>query len=198
MQRVLLTLALLSAAAIPGNLEAAEWKVDKVHSKVNFSVTHLLVAEVTGSFTDFDVTMNAEKDDFTDAVIEATIKTTSIDTENEKRDGHLRSDDFLNAGKFPEIKFKSSSIEKTGNDTYRISGTLTIRDVSKPIVLDTKYKGTVKDPWGNTRSAWKATGTINRFDYGVKWNAAMETGGLIVGENIDITLLMQLTKEQSS
>ena len=150
----------------------------------------MVFAEVTGTFRDFDVQFESAKDDFSDARITATIKTGSIDTQNERRDGHLKSDEFLNAQKFPEIRFKSTKIEKTGNDTYRISGELTIRDVTKPVVLEATYRGMINDPWGNKRIGFKATTTINRFDFGVAWNKTLETGGLIAGKDVNITLLM--------
>lgn len=182
--------------AATGTTHCAVWKMDKAHSQVTFSVAHLVIAEVTGVFKDVDATMTATKDNFTDAQIEATIKSASIDTGNEGRDKDVRSDSFLNAEKFPEIRFKSTKMEKTGEGTYKITGNLTIRDVTKSVVLDAKYNGTIKDPWGNTRSAFKATTAINRFDYGVKWDKTTDTGGLIAGKTINITLLMEFTKQK--
>lgn len=172
------------------------WKSDLSHSRVDFSVSHLVIAEVTGRFTQFDVTLQQGKDDFSDAKLEATIKTASINTDNENRDKHLRSDDFLNAEKFPEIKFKSTSFEKTGKDAYKITGDLTIRDVTKTVVLDAKYNGSVTDPWGSVKSAFKATTSVNRFDYGVKWNKMVEAGGLVAGDTVNITLLVELGKKK--
>jgi len=170
------------------------WKADKAHSKIDFSVTHMVIAEVDGRFTDFDATLTASKDDFIDAKITATIKTTSITTDNDFRDKHLRSDDFFNADKYPEIKFKSTSIEKTGDNTYKIIGDLTIRDTTRSVVLDTKYNGQVV-AMGATKIAFKATTTINRFDYGVHWDKTIESGGLVVGKNVDITLLLEFNKQ---
>ena len=192
-----ITLFLLaSLLATSGKAQMTTWSMDKFHSQVKFSVSHLVIAEVTGRFTDFDVKFQHPGDDFTKAKIEATIRTTSISTDVEKRDNHLRSDDFLNAEKYPVITFKSNSIEKTGEDTYRIKGDLTIRDVTKPVVLDTKFNGTIKDPWGNIKAGFKATTTINRFDYGVKWNAATEAGGLVAGKEVEITLPMEFSKNK--
>jgi len=171
------------------------WKTDKSHSNVKFTVTHLVIAEVGGRFTDFDATVTHSKDDLSDMKVEATIKTASINTDNEQRDTHLKSDDFLNAEKYPTITFKSTKVEKTGADTYRITGDLTIRDVTKPVVLDTKYRGVAKDPWGNTKAGFRATTTIDRFDWGVKWNKAIETGGLVAGKDIEITLLFEFAKQ---
>jgi polyisoprenoid-binding protein YceI len=174
---------------------AASWKLDKAHSQVNFSVSHLVISEVTGAFKDFDVSLKADAGDFSDAVIESVIKTASVNTNNEARDAELRSDNFFNAEKFPEIRFKSISVEKAGSDTLKITGSLTIRDVTKTVVLNAHYKGSIKDPWGNTRAAFKASTTVNRFDYGVKWNATLETGEFVAGENVVITLLLEFVKE---
>jgi polyisoprenoid-binding protein YceI len=136
------------------------------------------------------------KEDFTGSSVTAIIKTASVNTDNDKRDAHLRSDDFFNAAKFPEIRFVSTSFEKAGKDTYKITGDLTIRDVTKTVQLDTKYNGSIKDPWGNTRAGFKATTTINRTEYGAKWNKVLEAGGYLVGENVDITLLVELQEQK--
>lgn len=174
------------------------WQTDLSHSQVKFSVTHLVIAEVTGKFNDFDVTLTQTgKDDFAGSRIDATIRMASIDTDNESRDKHLRSDDFFNAEKYPLMTFKSTKIEKTGEKTYKITGELTIRDVTRTVVLDTRYMGEVKDPWGNLKSGFKATTSINRFDYGVKWDKAIETGGLVVSETVDITLLLEFALQDA-
>ncbi|MDL1893147.1 polyisoprenoid-binding protein [Sphingobacteriales bacterium CHB3] len=188
-------LALLVFAAFSVQAQT-KWTLDKSHSNVNFAVGHMVFSEVTGLFREFDATLVASKDDLTDAKIEATIKTASIDTQNERRDNHLRSDDFLNAEKFPEIKFVSTKVEKTGEKSYTITGNLTIRDVTKPVVLDTEFRGTVNDPWGNIKYGFKATTKIDRFEFGTTWNKALEAGGLVAGREIEITLLMQFAREK--
>jgi polyisoprenoid-binding protein YceI len=177
------------------NAQAPTWKLDKAHSQVKFSVAHMVISEVSGLFKDFDVTFASAKEDFTDAVIGATIKAGSIDTGSENRDRHLRSDDFLNVEKYPEITFKSAKVEKTGDGTYKIFGDLTIRDVTKPVILDTQYKGTVKDGRGNPVAAFKATTTIDRFEFGTKWDRMIEGTGLVAGKNVEITLLLELKKQ---
>lgn len=189
-------LALVMFATISTQAQT-KWVLDKAHSNVNFAVSHMVFSEVTGLFRDFDATLVAAKDDLTDAKIEATIKTASIDTQNERRDNHLRSDDFLNAEKHPEIKFVSTAIEKAGEGAYKITGNLTIRDVTKPVVLHTEFRGTVTDPWGNVKSGFKATTTIDRFEFGTKWNKVLETGGLVAGREIDVTLLLQFAQEKT-
>ena len=192
-KRIFLTAAILFTV-IGGVVAQTIWKADKAHSKIDFSVTHMVIAEVDGRFTDFDATLTGSKDDFSDAKITATIKTASITTDNDFRDKHLRSDDFFNADKYPEIKFKSTSIEKTGENTYKITGDLTIRDTTKTVVLDTKYNGQIVG-MGATKRAFKATTTINRVDYGVHWDKTIESGGLVVGKNVDITLLLEFNKQ---
>jgi len=177
-----------------GSAQIVTWNVDKAHSHVKFNVSHLVIAEVEGRFKDFDVTLKNSEDDFTDAQLEANIKVASIDTDNESRDKHLRSADFLDAEKYPEITFKSTSFEKTGENTYKIKGDLTIRGNTKPVILEAKYNGTVTDPWGNTKVAFKAMTSISRFDFGTVWDKKIQTGGLVAGEMVKITLFFEGTK----
>lgn len=193
MKNLVLILSLLIAGSAMAS-EKTSWVLDKSHSQVKFAVTHMVIAEVTGHFRDFDVKMAASKDDFADATIEAKIMTASVDTDNEKRDTHLRSNDFFNAEKFPEMKFTSKSVEKVSGNKYKITGDLTIRDVTKSVVLDTKLNGMVKDPWGNTRVGFKATTTIDRFEFGTIWSTALETGSLIVSKEVEVTLLLEFIK----
>jgi polyisoprenoid-binding protein YceI len=171
------------------------WVVDKAHSKIGFAVTHLLISEVEGYFKDFDLKVVTDREDFVDAKIEFTAKTASIFTDNEKRDAHLRSDDFFNSEKFPEMKFVSKSFKKVGKNKYKLTGDLTIRDVTKPITLDVVYNGTVKDPWGNTKAGFNVTGQLNRFDYGLKWNALTELGGAVVDKIVKLKIHVELTKQ---
>ncbi len=197
MKKYAALLALLSAAA--GSLFAespAVWKADISHSRVDFNVTHLVISEVTGRFTDFDVILQQGNDDFTGSTVEATIKTATINTDNDKRDAHLRSDDFLNAAKFPAMTFKSTAFEKNSDGTYKITGNLTIRDVTKEVVLTGSFKGSVKTPWGDERAGFVAPTTINRFDYGVKWANTIDSGGLVAGKDIAITLRVELVKQK--
>ena len=193
--RSLIALAATLTLAAGSSAAQATWSVDKSHSNVTFTVSHLVIAEVGGRFTDFDVTLTQPNaNDFVGASVTAELKTASINTDNADRDKHLRSDDFLNAEKYPSIVFKSTKFEKTGKDAYKIHGTLTIRDVTKPVVLDTRFTGSVKDPWGNTKAGFKATTTIDRFEYGVQWSKAIESGGLVAGKDIDIILLLEMKK----
>lgn len=171
------------------------WKLDKTHSNVDFTVTHMLISEVRGTFKEFSATLVSDKPDFTDMKVEATIKTASIFTDNERRDMHLRSNDFFNAEKYPEIKFKSTLVKKTGVASYEITGELTIRDITKSVVLDTKYKGSA-DVMGGTRAGFKATTTIDRFEFGTIWDAKTEAGGLVVGKEVNIELRLAFVKQK--
>ncbi|HVN48622.1 MAG TPA: YceI family protein [Bacteroidota bacterium] len=188
----LLVVTILATVSI--GLAQARWTLDKVHSSVQFSVKHMVISTVTGSFKDFSVDLKSDKPDFSDASVNAVINVASINTDNTMRDGHLKSDDFFNAEKFPEIKFVSTSFEKVGEMNYKITGNLTMRDVTKQVVFDAVLGGTLKTDHG-TLSAWTATTTVNRFDYNLKWNKALETGGLMVGQDVTVTLNLELNKQ---
>jgi len=187
----LIALLLLSVFSLTAQ---TAWKTDRSHSQVKFTVTHMLVSEVEGRFKEFDVTFQQGKDDFSESTVEATIKIASVSTDNEFRDKDLMSDNFFNAEKFPDMKFKSTSFEKTGENKYKITGDLTIRDVTKQVVLDTRLTGPITDQRGNGRIGVKATTTIDRFDYGVKWDRMVDATNLVVSKNVDITLLFELIK----
>jgi polyisoprenoid-binding protein YceI len=193
MKRLAVILVLTIFSAFAASAQNSGWKVDKAHTSVGFAVRHMVISEVIGNFKDFDITVNASKDDFSDAVIDATIKVASINTDNERRDNHLKSDDFFNAEKFPEIKFKSTSFEKVGENKYTITGDLTIRDIMKKVTFDATLNGMLKTTRG-VLAAWKATISVNRFDFGLKWNRTIEAGGLIAGETVNITLILELQK----
>lgn len=170
------------------------WKIDKSHSNVGFSVTHLIISEVTGQFKSYDGAIEFSKEDLSDAKINFSIDVASINTENEGRDKHLKSDDFFNAEKFPKITFVGKSIKKVDGKKFKLTGDFTMRDVTKSVTLDVVYNGTVKDPWGNTKAGFKITGEVNRFDYGLKWNNLMEAGGAVVGKDVAITVNLELNK----
>ena|ERR1035437_1688538 len=172
------------------------WDIDKVHSAVKFGVTHLVISTVEGNFKDFNAKLSTKADGSLEK-IEADIKTNSVNTENEQRDNDLRSDNFFASAKFPEMLFISKSIQKIGKDDYKVTGDLTIRGITKSVVLDAKNNGTIKDPWGNTRSGWTASGKINRFDFGLSWNKAIETGGLIVGKEVTISINAEFITKKS-
>jgi polyisoprenoid-binding protein YceI len=186
----ILALALAASQA----LAQTTFTLDKSHSQVKFTVSHLVISEVEGLFRDYDVTFTTGKPDFSDAKLEATIKTASISTDNEKRDNHLKSGDFFDAEKFPAITFKSTSFQKTGENTFKINGDLTLRGTTKPVVLDAVYKGEAK-AWGKTIIAFSAQTVINRFDFGAKWDTKLESGAFIVGEKVKINLTYEGVKQ---
>ncbi len=186
---ILATVALLLITA-SSFAQTKIWKVDKAHSKVGFAISHLVVSEVEGKFNDYEATVTTdEKGNLQN--VEAVIKVASVNTDNEARDKHLKSDDFFSAEKFPEITFVSKSIKATGKNSYKITGDYTMHGVTKSVTLNAKFNGEIKDPWGNVKSGWVATTTINRFDYGLSWSKAVETGGLVVGKDVDISLKLE-------
>lgn len=192
MLRTLLASVLFTVATFA---QPVTWKFDKAHSQVKFNVTHLVISEVTGYFRNFDGLVKTNEEDFSNAGIEFTIETKSLDTDNEKRDNHLRSDDFFNAEKFPQMKFKSTSMKKTGDNKYKLIGDFTIRDVTKQVELDVVHGGTIKDNAGNKKAGFKISGTINRFDYNLKWNMLLEAGGAVVGSDVEMICNVQLVQE---
>jgi len=171
------------------------WTVDKAHTKVGFSVTYLVITDVQGYFKDYDAQITTDGDDFSTANIELKVNTSSIFTDNDKRDNHLRSDDFFNAEKYPQMIFKGKTMKKVSDNKYKLVGDFTIRDVTKQVELDVKYNGTVKDPWGNTKAGFKVTGEIDRFDYKLKWDKSIETGSLVVGKEVELIIDLQLVKK---
>jgi len=172
-----------------------KWVLDKAHTNVRFSVSHLVVSDVDGNFKSFDGGMTSAKPDFTDAAINFTVDVNSINTDNEMRDKHLQSDDFFNAAKFPQIKFISKSFQSLGSNKYKLTGDLTIRDITKTVSFDVTYGGTVTSAaMGGTHAGFKAKTTINRFDYNLKWDKTTEAGGLVVGKDVEITLNIDMKK----
>ncbi len=178
------------------NETTTTWNVDGTHSNVKFSVSHLVVSTVEGYFKIFSGTVLSKSPDFNNANIAFTVDVSSINTDNEQRDKHLKSDDFFNAEKYPKMSFTSTSFKKTKGNYYVLEGNLTIRDVTKKVKFAVVYGGTVKDPWGGTRAGFKATTTISRQEYGLKWNKLTEAGGAVVGDEITINLNVELTEQK--
>jgi polyisoprenoid-binding protein YceI len=179
------------AIALNAEAQSTKWTVDKGHSNVKFTVTHMTVSEVEGSFKIFDGNVEHTKADFSDAKINFSVDVNSVFTDNERRDGHLKGDDFFNAAQFPTMKFVSTAMKPLGNNKYQLSGNLTIRDVTKPVVFDVTYGGTVNTGRGR-KSGFKAKTTINRFDYNLKWDRAVEAGGLVVAKDVDIQINVEM------
>lgn len=176
-------------------MATTKWGLDAAHSEINFKVKHMMIANVSGNFTKFNVNAETEGDDFSKAKINFTADAASINTNNEQRDGHLKSPDFFDAEKFPQLKFESNSITKKSDDEYVMNGNLTIKDVTKPVALNINFGGIGKDPYGNTKAGFTVEGKINRKDFGLTWNAALETGGMLVGEDLKIHSEIQLAKQ---
>lgn len=163
------------------------WQLDPAHSKIQFTVRHMVISEVLGNFKTFNLKLDSQKDDFSDSKVELQIQVDSIDTDVIDRDNHLRSADFFEVKKYTFITFKSKSVKKISNEKYKLIGDLTIRNVTKEIEFDVIYNGQIADPFGGKRRAgFKITGTLNRFDYDLKWNMLIDTGGAVVGKNVNI------------
>ena len=171
------------------------WQIDNSHSHVGFSVKHMMIATVRGQFHAYTGTLELDAADLTRSRIAGTIEVASIDTKEAKRDEHLRSADFFDVEHFPKITFESRRIERVEGDEYRVVGDLTIRGVTKEVVLDAEYAGIHKDPWGNTRTGFSAKGAIDRKDFGLTWNAALETGGVLVGDKVKLSLELEVVQQ---
>ena len=167
------------------------WNIDTVHSGINFSVRHMVVSKVRGRFGKFSGELAIDDDDLTRSSVNVAIEAASIDTGNAQRDGHLRSADFFDVEAFPELRFRSTRIDKRGDDRYAVVGQLTIRDVTREVSLDVEFGGRARDPWGNERVGFVATASVDRKEFGLRWNQALETGGVLVGDRIDIELELQ-------
>ena len=172
----------------------ATFKIDPAHSEITFKIKHLMISNVSGAFKVFDGNIESEKEDFSDAKVSFEADISSIDTQNDQRDTHLKSDDFFNAEKFPKLTFVSTAIEKRSGSEFVLTGDLTIRDITKAVKLDVEYNGTVKDPWGNMKSGFELNGKINRKDFGLQWGALTEAGGIVVGDDVKLHMNIEMQK----
>jgi len=170
------------------------WQLDRAHTQIQFSVRHLMVTNVRGQFEDFDIKVNFDEENLVNSNVEVTIKAESINTRVADRDTHLRSADFLDAANHPEITFKSKNIALNGANSGRIVGDLTIRNVTHEVVLDVEYTGLLKNPWGQFAAGFNAHTVINRKEWGLVWNVGLETGGVLVGDEIKIEVEAELVK----
>ena len=196
MKNIIKTIVLGLALAIPALSQATTWTIDPDHSNVGFKVRHLMVSNVKGNFDKHTGTVEINDKDITKSKVEVSIDTNSVNTNVQKRDEHLRSADFFDVAKYPTMTFVSKKVAKAGKDKLKVTGDLTLHGVTKSVVLDvegpTKES---KDPWGNFRKGATATTKINRKDFGLVWNAALETGGVAVGEEITIVLEIEMIKK---
>jgi polyisoprenoid-binding protein YceI len=193
MKKLLLT-ATIAATTLFANAQST-WKVDASHSKIGFAVSHMVISETEGHFNVYDGTVVTKNEDFTDAQVNFSVDAASINTESADRDKHLKSADFFDVEKFPKLNFKSTSFKKVSGNKYSLEGELTIKNVTKKVKFDVTYNGQAKSPWGQTAAGFKATSSINRFDYGLTWSKALEAGGLLVGDIVNITLKLELIKQ---
>lgn len=175
-------------------MATTNWVLDPTHSELQFKVKHLMITTVTGSLNVLSASLSSESDDFQNAQVKFEAETASIDTGNNDRDNHLKSGDFFNADEFPKVSFESTSLTKDGDD-YTLQGNLTIKDVTKPVKLAVEFGGIATDPWGNTKAGFTISGKINRTDFGLTWNAALETGGVMVSEEVKILGELQFVKQ---
>ena len=179
----------MSATAQPTTLTT--WKLDPAHTTIEFVAKHMMITTVKGRFTEFEGTIVADEADIGNSSVEVSMKAASIDTRAEQRDQHLKSPDFLDVDKYTDVTFKSTKVEGQ-KDHFTVTGDLTIRGVTRTITLDVTFEGTGKDPWGGTRSSFHATGTFDRRDYGLTWNVALETGGILVSNEIKVVIEAQV------
>lgn len=176
-------------------MKTTKWVFDPAHSEITFKVKHLMISNVKGEFKTFEATIDGE--DFRTSNFTATIDTSSIYTNNDDRDAHLKSADFFEVEQYPEITFVSKSLKKVDDDEYKLVGDLTIKGTTKEITLDTEFGGFMKDPYGNEKAGFSINGKLNRKDFGLNWNASLEAGGVMVGNEVKITAEVQFVKQVS-
>ncbi len=175
-------------------MEKIQWVLDPTHSEIGFKVKHLMMTNVHGNFNQFNMNMHTTGEDFTSAQIDFTIQMKSIDTANEQRDAHLLSADFFDAEKHPEMSFNSNKIMQIDAHNFQVDGQLTIKHVTHPVSLKGEFGGVHKDPWGNQKAGFSVEGKINRKDFGLTWNAPLETGGVLISEEVKLYAEVQLVK----
>jgi polyisoprenoid-binding protein YceI len=190
----ILTIAGLVLGVAGSAIAADTYMVDTVHSDVSFKIRHL-ISKTAGRFSDFDGTITTDFQNLDASSVKFTIKAASIDTRSEDRDKHLRSPDFFDVEKYPQITFVSSKIAKTGDNTFDVTGTLTMHGVENRITLPVTWLGEAKDPWGAVKAGFETSVTLNRKDYGISWNKALDAGGLVLGEDVEIEINLEVERE---
>ncbi|BFM43664.1 YceI family protein [Flavobacterium sp. CFS9] len=176
-------------------MATTKWSIDPTHSEIGFKVKHMMFTNVSGKFGTYDATISTDEDNFENAAIEFSGDITSIDTANTDRDNHLRSGDFFDAENHPKLTFKGSSFKKINEGSYELTGDLNIKGISKSVTFPVEFSGTMTDPWGNTKVGLNIEGKINRKDWGLNWNSALETGGVLVGEEVKLNIELQFAKQ---
>ena len=170
------------------------WQVDPVHSCIHFSVPHCMVSKIHGRFTKWSGTIQLDDQAPASSSVEIHIDASSIDTNEPNRDGHLKGTDLFNVAQYPEITFKSTKVESSGKDQYKVTGDFTLKGVSKPVVLEVDHGGSVKDPWGNSRGGFSVKGSIDRKDFGLTFNMPLEGGGFVLGDKVDFSIDVEAVK----
>ena len=173
------------------------WTIDPAHSAAEFAVRHMMVSTFKGHFRSLEGTVHLDEESPANSATAASVDVASVDTQNPDRDAHLRSDDFFNAERFSKMTFRSTHVEHVEDDRWNVIGELTIRDVTKEVVLDTEFEGRIVDPWGNERIGILARTEISRKEFGVRWNSAIESGGFVVGDKVRISLNIEIVRQQS-
>jgi len=176
-------------------MATTKWAIDPTHSEIGFKVKHMMFTNVSGKFETYDANITTEDDDFTKSNISFSADVASINTNNTDRDNHLKSGDFFDAETHPKLTFVAESFTKIDDDTYELVGDLSLHGVTKTVKLPTEFSGLMKDPWGNTKVGLNIAGKINRKDWGLNWNSALETGGVLVGEDVKLNIELQLVKQ---
>lgn len=176
-------------------MSKTKWNSDLTHSELGFRIKHLMITNVAGSFKNFNVSVETNGEDFSTAAVRASVDVNSVYTNNEQRDQHLRASDFFEADKYPQFAFQSTQVEKKDEENFLIHGNLTMKGVTKPVALTAEFAGVTKDPWGGQRAGFTISAKLNRTEWGINFNGVLETGGLVLGEDVKLLGEIQLVKE---
>ena len=196
LSRIAVTAGLAAVLSLPAGAATSEWKIDPQHSSAQFSVRHMAISTVRGAFSKVTGTILLDDSDITKSTVDVTIDASTVDTREPDRDKDLRSDKFFDVAHYPSITFKSKKVQQVATGKLKVTGDLTIRGTTKEVVLDVEGPtAPVKDPWGNVRAAVTATTKVNRQDFGVKWNATLDNGGVVVGDDVNITIDVEMIKQ---
>jgi polyisoprenoid-binding protein YceI len=196
--KLVLAATIAVTLAVPSPAATTTWQIDPAHTAAGFSVKHMMIATVRGQFKGVTGTVNWDDQDISNSIVDVTIDASTVDTGEPKRDADLKSANFFDVANYPTITFKSTKIERISAAKMKVAGNLTIHGITKPVVLDVEGpSGAIKDPYGKTRVALNATTTVNRMDYGVKWNAKMDGGGIVVGDDVSINIDLEMIKKEA-
>ena len=193
-----MNILLLIIIPVTAYAQQTTWVIDKSHSSIGFDIDHLVISQTEGTFNAYDATIKADASDFSDATFDVTIQAASVDTKNEQRDAHLRNADFFDVEKYPEITFKVTKFKKVEGKKYKVTGLFTMHGVTKEVTLDAVFGGIIIHPSFGTRAGLRITGALNRYDFGLKYNAAMEAGGYILGKEVRIDCRLEMVQQKKA